>query len=153
MALAGQLVVADVGLRIVHLPWGDFDSHEGQRGRHDGLMAELGSSVAALLADLQTRGRGGDVLVATTSEFGRRVKATSSGTDHGGASVALLAGPVKPGRHGESPSLSALDEYDNLSASTSMGGYLATLSSWLGIDPGLVLEGGPWRSVPGVVVL
>lgn len=151
LALAGQLIGAGVGVRVVHLPWGDFDTHEGQRGRHDGLMTDLGASVGAFLADLEARGRGGDVLVATTSEFGRRVKATATGTDHGSASVALLAGPVKAGRHGESPSLRQLDRNDNLVATTNMGEYLATLASWLGLDAADVIEGGPWRPLPGLV--
>jgi uncharacterized protein (DUF1501 family) len=36
----------------------------------------------------------------TTSEFGRRVEENGSGTDHGKASVALLAGSPLAGGHG-----------------------------------------------------
>ena len=137
---AARLIRADAGMRIIHIPWGDFDTHEGQRGRHDGLMNQFGNSVAAFMADLAKDGRAGDVLVATTSEFGRRPASNSSGTDHGGASVAMLVGPVVAGRHGQAPSLRQFDRHDNLVTTTTMSEYYATLASWFGIPASDVLS-------------
>lgn len=143
LALASRLIRSGAGVRVIHVPMGDFDTHDDQRGRHDGLMAEIGDALAVFLDDLDEAGRAGDVLVATASEFGRRPDSNANGTDHGGASVALLAGPVKPGRHGDSPSLDKLDEQGNLTPTLNFRDYYATLAeSWLGIPASDVLPKG-----------
>ncbi len=71
----------------------------------------------------------------TTSEFGRRARDNgSSGLDHGAASVAMLIGPVSAGRHGEPPSLTQLDESDNLVATVGLDSYYATVAEgWFGV--------------------
>lgn len=143
LALAGRLIRAGSGVRILHLPYGSFDTHDGQRGSHDQQMLELGEALAAFQRELDGAGHTGKVLVATTSEFGRRVPAELDGTDHGGASSMLLVGPVQPGRHGEDPSLVDLDEQDNLRATLHVGDYLATLvEGWLGVPAADVLPAG-----------
>lgn len=135
LATAARLLRSGAGLRVVHVPLGDFDTHEGHRWRHDELMRELGDGVAALLDDLDGGGLGDKVLVATVSEFGRRPQENGWGTDHGAASVALLAGPVRPGIHGDLSPLNDLDEYDNLRTTVDMQRYYATLAEgWLGLD-------------------
>ncbi|MEZ5264577.1 MAG: DUF1501 domain-containing protein [Acidimicrobiales bacterium] len=146
LALAGRLIRAGSGVRILHLPYGSFDTHDGQRGSHDQQMLELGEALAAFQRELDGAGHTGKVLVATTSEFGRRVPAELDGTDHGGASSMLLVGPVQPGRHGEDPSLVDLDEQDNLRATLHVGDYLATLvEGWLGVPAADVLPAGTRR--------
>ena len=143
LALTSRLIRSGAGVRVIHVPMGDFDTHDDQRGRHDGLMTEIGDALAVFLDDLEKAGRSGDVLVATVSEFGRRPESNANGTDHGGASVALLAGPVKPGRHGDSPSLDALDEQGNLVPTLNFRDYYATLAEgWLGIPASEVLAKG-----------
>lgn len=54
--------------------------------------------------------------------------------------MALLAGAVHPGMHGEYSSLTKLDSDDNLIATVMMDRYLATLGSWLGIDHADILS-------------
>lgn len=152
LALASRLIRGNAGVRVFHVPFGSFDTHDDQRGAHDGFMNEIGLALAAFYHDLDTAGHGGRVLTATTSEFGRRVPAERGGTDHGGASVALLAGPVTAGRLGEEPSLDALDENDNLVATTNLRDYYATLAEgWLGIPAGEVLPAGA-TPLGGIVV-
>lgn len=143
LALAGRLIRGDAGVRVLHLPSGSFDTHDGQRFSHDQQMQDLGAALAAFQRDLDADGYGGRVLVATTSEFGRRVPAELDGTDHGGASVMLLAGPVRAGRHGADPSLADLDEHDNLRATVNLRDYYATLAEgWLGVPAESVLPAG-----------
>ncbi len=140
LALAAWLLGTGVGVRIVHVKIGGFDTHAGGRGAHDGPMTEVGGAIAAFLDDLDARGLSGTTLVATTSEFGRRPERNGNGTDHGTASCALLAGAVNPGLHGEHPSLTELDETDNLIATASMTDYYATLAqTWFGLDLGDLL--------------
>ncbi|MGI9607158.1 MAG: DUF1501 domain-containing protein [Acidimicrobiales bacterium] len=138
--LAAQLVSLDAGIRIVHIAHGGFDTHSGQRGDHDYLLMELSDAMGAFLEDIGDKRRGDSTLVCTTSEFGRRVHDNDGGTDHGAASLALLAGPVEAGIHGEVPSLTQLDD-DNLVATTDFEQYYATLSeTWFGVPASELLD-------------
>ncbi len=84
------------------------------------------------------------MLVATTSEFGRRANQNSNGLDHGTATVGLLAGAIHAGVYGQHPNWTTLDpSNDNLRATVTMGQYYATLAQWLGVNPGDVLAGNP----------
>lgn len=136
LAFAAQLVTADAGIRVIHVPMsgGTFDTHDGHRDTHEENMRLLGEGLESFWTTITGAGRAGEVLVATTSEFGRRAEEHNGGLDHGTASTMLLMGPVRPGIHGEHPSLSNLDEDGNLIATLEFDRYLATLGSWLGVD-------------------
>jgi len=138
--LASELIQQEAGLRVIHLSIGSFDTHSDQRGDHDYLLMELSEAMATFLADIGERGLADKTLVCTTSEFGRRLPANGGGTDHGAASMAFLAGPVNAGVHGETPSLTKLDD-DNLVATVDFENYYATLAEqWFGIPSSEVLE-------------
>ncbi len=140
LRLAGGLLDSDIGLRVVHVPLGGFDTHDDQLGSHNSLMEELGGALAALQDDLIVRGIADRTLIATTSEFGRRPEQNGNGTDHGTAGPALLCGPVSPGLHGDAPRLDRLDDDGNLVATAMIEDYYATLAeSWLGIPAAEVL--------------
>lgn len=146
LSLAARLIAADTGIRVVHVPWGaDFDTHEDHRNRHDALMTRLDANLDALAGDLERRGLANRVLVASVSEFGRRVPDNgTSGLDHGTASMALMVGPVRQGVLGEVPRLDRLDPDGNLRATVSMTEYYATIAEhWLGVPAGDVLPGRP----------
>ncbi len=69
------------------------------------------------------------------SEFGRRVpENVSLGTDHGSANLMFVAGnQVKGGHYGTPPSLTKLDEGDNLIHTTDFRRVYATMiAGWLG---------------------
>lgn len=146
LSLASQVIDGDLGVRVIHVSvGGDFDTHENHRERHDELMAELDQALDVFLTDLANRGHGERVLVATTSEFGRRPEENGdAGLDHGTASTMLLAGPVRPGRSGEQPSFTDLDDDGNVTATMSMNDYYATLAeAWFGVPASSVLPGSP----------
>jgi uncharacterized protein (DUF1501 family) len=136
------VLAAGLGVRVVHVPFdADFDTHEGHRDRHDELMRDLDASLDAFLADLDAAGLADRVLVATTSEFGRRPEETGEGgLDHGTASTMLLAGPVDAIRLGEPVDYGRLDDDGNVAATISFDRYQATLAEWLGVPPGDVLD-------------
>lgn len=151
LRLAGGLLASDVGLRVVHVQLGGFDTHDNQPGEHGQLMEELGTAVAALQDDLEVRGIADRTLIATTSEFGRRPEQNGYGTDHGTAAPMLLCGPVNPGLHGEAPRLDRLDDDGNLIATALVDDYYATLAEgWLGIPADEVL---PRRAEPALELL
>jgi uncharacterized protein (DUF1501 family) len=144
LQLAARLLHADPAIRITHVPMGaDFDTHTDNPGRHPGLMENLAKSIDAFMADLERRGIADQVLIATTSEFGRTVKDNgSNGLDHGTASCALLLGPVKAGLHGEHPSLTKLDGDGQLIATVGFDQYYATIAeTWFGVPARDVLPG------------
>ena len=139
------MLAAGLGVRVVHVPFdADFDTHEGHRDRHDELMRDLDASLDAFLTDLDAAGLADRVLVATTSEFGRRPEETGEGgLDHGTASTMLLAGPVDAARLGEPVDYGRLDDDGNVGATVSFDRYQATLAEWLGVPPGDVLDSAP----------
>jgi uncharacterized protein (DUF1501 family) len=110
MRVIAGLIAGGMSTRVYWTSIGGFDTHRGQRQRHDQLMAQLNDAVFAFQNDLTQQGQAERVLTFTLSEFGRRVVENGSeGTDHGAAAAMFLFGPkLKPGIHGEHPSLSDL---------------------------------------------
>lgn len=145
LSVAADLIAADVGVRVVHARIGGFDTHENHLNRHSQLMAELDAAIDGFLQQIALDGEADRVLIATTSEFGRRVAENNQGLDHGSASVVLVAGAgVKPGRHGVGPALDSLDENGNLRTEVPFHSYLGTLAErWMGVEAASILPGDP----------
>ena len=143
LTLAARLVNADLGVRVIGVDYGSFDSHADQPSMHGERMQELNAGLQAFFATLDPR-FASRTAVLTFSEFGRRVERNgSNGTDHGTASSLLLMGAgVAGGLHGEQPSLTDLDRNGNLVASSDFRSVFATvLDRWLDADPVEVLGG------------
>ncbi len=111
LALAAQLIKADVGIRIVTVDYGGFDTHEAQGSGGGGQFAELVRALAegltAFYTDLDAGGLAKRLTLLTMTEFGRRVEENANrGTDHGHAApMLLLGGNVLGGVHGTFPGL------------------------------------------------
>ncbi len=122
-----------------------FDTHVFQGDLHQRLLTYASDAVSAFMQDLERIGRADDVTVMVFSEFGRRVpENVSLGTDHGAANLMFVAGNnVKGGHYGEPPSLTRLDEGDNLVYTTDFRRVYATMiEGWLGQpDAGGILNG------------
>ena len=128
-----QLITADIGPQVYFVSLDGFDTHSDQAGAHAALMGELGGAVQAFFADLKAHGLSERVLLATFSEFGRRVKENGSlGTDHGAASQILLVNArIKPAIHGKHPDLHDLDEGDLKHHTDFRQVYATLLEQWL----------------------
>jgi uncharacterized protein (DUF1501 family) len=109
-----QLITADLGVPVVKLRVGGFDTHVNQSGRHSKLLSQFAESIIAFKRHLTQVGRWNDVLIITYSEFGRRPKENKGkGTDHGTAAPHFaIGGRVRGGLYGETPSLSKLEDGD-----------------------------------------
>ena len=107
-----QLIAGDLGTRIFFVSLGGFDTHSKQAGAHQALLGELSAAVRALFSDLKGHRLQDRVLLATFSEFGRRVKENGSlGTDHGAASQMFVVTPSgRGGLIGKQPSLTDLSQ-------------------------------------------
>ncbi len=140
-AIAG-MIDSDFGGRVYSVRLGNFDTHAQQASPQATLLAQLDSGLSAFLKDVEGRSKSNDVLVMAYSEFGRRVAENySSGTDHGAAGPAFFFGkPVKGGWYGKQPSLSELDQDENLVFNVDFRSLYATvLENWIGADSSLVL--------------
>jgi uncharacterized protein (DUF1501 family) len=133
--LAAVLIRSDAKPRVVYVNGiGDYDTHQGQAGRHPDLLAQLDGALDRFFTSLGPEAQ--HVAVATVAEFGRRPHENGTGTDHGTASTHLVIGPrVKGGRYGESPSLTKLDGTNNLVHTVDFRSQYATLlTGWLGVE-------------------
>jgi uncharacterized protein (DUF1501 family) len=113
-----------------------FDTHVFQNDVHKRLLTYASDALSAFLLDLERIGRAEDVVVMVFSEFGRRVpENVNLGTDHGTANLMFVAGkPVKGGQYSAIPSLTKLDEGDNLIYTTDFRRVYATMiAGWLGL--------------------
>jgi uncharacterized protein (DUF1501 family) len=113
-----------------------FDTHVFQGDVHKRLLTYASDAVTAFMQDMKRIGRADDVVVMMFSEFGRRVPENANlGTDHGAANLMFAVGNhVKGGHFGKVPSLTKLDEGDNLIYTTDFRQVYATMiSGWLGL--------------------
>ncbi len=137
--LAADFLTKPDGARIAVLEFDGWDTHSGQQGRLANQLKQLDTALAALKTGLGPDWSNTVVLCAT--EFGRTVQANGTGgTDHGTASVAIVAGgAVNGGRVlADWPGLAkpALYEGRDLKPTTDLRSVLLAASAQhLGVDP------------------
>jgi uncharacterized protein (DUF1501 family) len=98
---ASRLIRADLGLEVIELDLGGWDTHQNQgrvTGPYANRLRQVAEALSALVLDLEDRLD--DVMILTVTEFGRTVAQNgTNGTDHGWASCALaMGGPVLKSR-------------------------------------------------------
>ena len=96
-------------MRAVYIESTSWDTHQNQ-GIETGSMANSIRDLSHALKSLSDGLRGRRAWLALVhTEFGRTVRPNGSrGSDHGHASLALVAGPgVRPGLHGNWPGLAS----------------------------------------------
>ena len=131
------LIEADMPTRLYYTAYRNnaFDTHVFQNDLHRRLLTYASDALSGFMQDMERIGRADDVVVMVFSEFGRRVpENVSLGTDHGAANLMFVVGnPVQGGHYGEVPSLTELDEGDNLVYTTDFRRVYATvIEGWLG---------------------
>lgn len=103
---AARLIKADVGMEVVEVDYGGWDTHQFQgaaQGPYGDLAQGLAEALAAFMTDLGEKAN--DVLVLTMSDFGRTAAENGTGgTDHGWGNVLLAMGPSLK-REGRKPVL------------------------------------------------
>lgn len=149
LKLAGQLIHANLGVRVLTVSQGSYDTHANQATTQDGLLATLSDGIDKFMQDAVTGGFAHRVAVLVWTEFGRRVAENASGgTDHGTSAPMFLIGTgVRGGLHGNYPSLTDLDN-GNLKMTTDFRSvYASVLGDWLGYDADAIL-GKTWTRLP-----
>ncbi|TNE57018.1 MAG: DUF1501 domain-containing protein [Bacteroidetes bacterium] len=137
-----SLILGDAETSVYYVSLGSFDTHINQENQQTRLFKELNDALEAFAAELKAQGRWNDVLVATFSEFGRRVAQNASGgTDHGTANqMFFMGGGLKQkGLLNELPDLENLDQGDLRFTVDFRQVYATLLERWLGVDASEVL--------------
>ncbi len=144
---AARLLAAPEGLRIAALAFDGFDTHQNE-GAAQGLLAQrlqgLDAAFDAFETDLNDAWR--DTVVVAITEFGRTVRVNSThGTDHGTATVALLAGGAVAGGRviADWPTLTSERLYEgrDLYPTTDLRGLLkGLLADQFGLTPKTLAE-------------
>jgi uncharacterized protein (DUF1501 family) len=143
------MIAGGLPTRVYYVSLSGFDTHAGERGRHDGLMQQLAQGISAFWQDLKKQENHDRVLMMTFSEFGRRVEQNASGgTDHGAAAPMFLFGPkLKQNVVGRHPSLTDLDAGDLKFHIDFRSVYASVLQNWLEAPSKPVL-GGQFPTLP-----
>jgi len=146
--VAADFIKSDVGIQVIHAKLGGFDTHVNHKSKHRRLMKEVNFAIDGFLQKIADAGMQDRVLVALTSEFGRRGQENGQGFDHGNGSTLMVFGPVVPGRHGVTNTFSNLDKSGNFKTQIPYDSYLKTLSSeWLGCEE--ILSDS--EAIPGLI--
>lgn len=138
---ASRIIGLNVGAEILVVGVTGFDTHGRQRDHHANLLTDVGNGIARFLTAMEDQGRADDVLLVTTSEFGRRVAENgSAGTDHGTGNVQFLAGAPVRGQIVGAPGLDRLVEGD-LPIDIDTRSLYAVALDWLGGPTDEILGG------------
>jgi uncharacterized protein (DUF1501 family) len=140
LTVAAGLLAQPIDVQVLTVGVTGFDTHARQDATHAALLADLASGLTTFLDQVASHRRAEDVLVLTTSEFGRRAADNGSGTDHGNAGTQFLVGaPVRGGRIVGDVELAALEGGD-VPLSVDTGSLYAECLDWLGGPTDEVLD-------------
>lgn len=97
LGLVAQIIKANLGLQIATVDFGGWDTHQNSGNAGTGYfvdrLAIVSAAVSAFFSDLEAAGKKDSVLLATQTDFGRRVRENGNrGTDHGTAQAMMVAG-------------------------------------------------------------
>ena len=144
MKSIAQVLTADIGTRVFYTQHGSFDTHAAELETHSRLWTETSDAIGDFMEDMKEHNLQDDVLVLVWSEFGRRIRDNSAGTDHGSGGVAFaIGGDVKGGLYGEYPSLKESDHLEgDLHFNNDFRSIYSTIAErWLDVDPDTVSNG------------
>jgi len=155
MALTAQMISGGLETPIYRIYQSGYDTHADQNNDHSNLLLDLNNAVLAFMEDLSNQGLMDRVLVVTTSEFGRRYfENGSAGTDHGTSAPCMVFGnSVVPDMFGEQPSLSNLDQHNNLLIQHDFRQlYSSIITDWFGLDQEIATNvfGQEFETIPFV---
>jgi len=120
LGLVAQIIKANLGLQIAAVDFGGWDTHQNSgnlgTGYFVGQLGIVSAAVAAFYQDLANAGKKDNVVLATQTDFGRRVYENGNrGTDHGSAqAMMVVGGKIRGGKiYGNFPGISNDDLYMN----------------------------------------
>ena len=130
--------------KVGYIRYGGFDTHSTQESRLDELLIELNDALSVFITRMKQRNLWNKTIIFFTSEFGRTLDENGSlGTDHGGATDALIISPlVNGGEYGRLYTAADFDENQRwIEPEVSVVNLYADLISRLGFNPAPIVEG------------
>ena len=142
----GAFISSGLPTRLYYtsFPNNSFDTHVSQVPVHQRILSYVSDAIYGFMKELERTGNAERVALLVFSEFGRRVPENDIlGTDHGTANNMMLIGSgVNGGHFGEIPSLTELNELDNLIYTTDFRRVYGTaIEDWMGVSSDSVLKG------------
>ncbi len=137
-----SLILSDTDTAVYYISIGSFDTHINQEAQQKRLFGQISGAIDVFAKDMKANGKWNDVMVATFSEFGRRVSQNASGgTDHGTANQMFFMGGAlrQKGFLNPLPDLGDLDEGDLKFRVDFRQVYATLLRNWLGADAEAIL--------------
>ncbi len=123
-----------------------FDTHNNQQKDHPKLLKQVSDALSVFNADMVDSGLNDQVTCVTMSDFGRRLQANASGTDHGWAGHQIVTGGAVRGNavYGEWPQLTTDSQhnYNNgrIIPTIAADQVNASLCRWLGLSEAQILS-------------
>jgi len=161
LSIVARLIKGNLGTKVYMVSIGGFDTHSNHYERHGILMTKLAEAISAFYQDISATGHNPNVLMATFSEFGRRIFQNGSmGTDHGEGAPMLFFGDPLNGNDvlGDNPLIH--EDYwvgpGNINGDLGIDFrsiYATLLESWLCMDPLVVnaVMGDNYQRINGLV--
>lgn len=116
-----------------------YDTHSSQLGGQGRNLGEFSEAVSEFYTYLMTKNAaiGKNVIVMTTTDFGRRPNSNATaGTDHGTATTNFIVGAnVVGGLYGAYPDLTKLDNNGNAVVAVDFRNQLSDIVAAMGADP------------------
>ncbi|WP_163920816.1 DUF1501 domain-containing protein [Photobacterium sp. Alg240-V54] len=125
---------------------GGFDTHKDQKKIHPQLLQQVSDALSTFNADMIDSGLNDQVTCITMSDFGRRLQANASGTDHGWAGHQIVTGGAVRGNnvYGDWPQLTTNSQhnYNNgrIIPTIAADQVNASLCRWLGLSEAQILS-------------
>lgn len=141
LTLAARLINANLGVRVIGITMGDFDSHKNQPGMHPQRMKDLDAGIETFFTGLLPAFSGRTAMLVV-SEFGRTpTRNDSNGFDHGWAGNGFLIGDrVAGGLKGETLNITTLESNNHIRPTISFRSvYSEILTTWLAGDATQIL--------------
>jgi uncharacterized protein (DUF1501 family) len=143
LAQIARLILGGAPTRAYYVRQGGYDTHSSQVAQQPLLQQEFSEAVSEFYAYLKAQSASSNVLLMTTSEFGRLPYSNASaGTDHGTASFHFLIGdPVAGGLYGTEvyPNLTPGLTGNYVGVDIDFRYHLSIAMQYLGVDPEIVL--------------
>ncbi len=144
LKMVARLIAARSSLgakrQVFFVSLGGFDTHDSLLSVHPGLMAQIGSAMAAFYQATVELGVANQVTAFTASDFGRTLVSNTDGSDHGWGSMHFVVGDAVKGKSyvGAAPVIANNGPDDvgqgRLLPSISVDQFGATLASWFGVS-------------------
>ena len=143
LAQIARLILAGAPTRGYYVRQGGYDTHSSEVAQQPLLLQEFSEAVSEFYAYMKAQSASSNVIIMTTSEFGRLpFSNASAGTDHGSASFHYIIGdPVVGGLYGTEiyPSLAPGLTGGYVGVDIDFRYHLSIGMQYLGVDPETVL--------------